>query len=82
MGVTVKELSNPSAPLKDQLFVASTNIDRRTRVSDINEEAREKEEDETAGGNRRKGILRSGRSNDLTLSCCKYVVLFALDSCP
>lgn len=23
----VKEISNPSAPLKDQLFIASTNID-------------------------------------------------------
>jgi hypothetical protein len=49
MGVTlkdVKELSNPSAPLKDQPFIASTNTDRWTRVSDINSEAREKEEDE------------------------------------
>jgi hypothetical protein len=49
MGVTlkdVKELSNPSAPFKGQLFIASTNIDRWTRVSDINGEAREKEEDE------------------------------------
>jgi hypothetical protein len=49
MGVTlkdVKELSNPSAPLKDQLFIASTNIDRWTRVPDINDEARKKEEDE------------------------------------
>jgi hypothetical protein len=49
MGVTlkdVKELSNTSAPLKNQLFIASTNIDRWTTVSDINGEAREKEEDE------------------------------------
>jgi hypothetical protein len=49
MGVTLKdmkELSNPSAPLKDQFFIGSTNIDRWTRVSDINGEAREKEEDE------------------------------------
>jgi hypothetical protein len=49
MGVTlkdVKELSNPSATLKDQLFIASTNIDRWARVSDINGEARKKEEDE------------------------------------
>jgi hypothetical protein len=49
MGITlkdVKELSNPSAPLKDQLFIASTNVDRWTMVSDINGEAREKEEDE------------------------------------
>jgi hypothetical protein len=48
MGVTlkdVKELSNPSAPLKDQLFITSTNIDRWTRVSDINRKARKKEED-------------------------------------
>jgi hypothetical protein len=48
MGVTlkdVKELSNPSSPLKDQLFIASTNIDRWTRVSDINRKARKKEED-------------------------------------
>jgi hypothetical protein len=45
MGVTlkdVKELSNPSAPLKDQLFIASTNINRWTRVSDFNGKARKK----------------------------------------
>jgi hypothetical protein len=49
MGVTLKdveELSNPSAPLKDQFFIASNNINRWTRVSDINGEAHEKEEDE------------------------------------
>jgi hypothetical protein len=49
MGVTlkdVKELSNPSASLKDQFFIESANIDRWTMVSDINGKAREKEEDE------------------------------------
>jgi hypothetical protein len=48
MGITlmdVKELSNPSAPLKDQLFIASTNIDRWTRVSDINRKARWREQE-------------------------------------
>jgi hypothetical protein len=48
MGVTlkdVKELSNPSASLKDQLLISSTNFDGWTVVSDINGEAREKEED-------------------------------------
>ena len=58
MGVTlkdVKELSNPSAPFKDKLFIASTNIDRWTRVSDINGEARKKEEVE---GRRRKAEKR------------------------
>ena len=49
MGVTlkdVKELSNPSAPFKDKLFIASTNIDRWSIVSDINGEARKKEEED------------------------------------
>ena len=48
MGVTLKyvrELSNPIAPLKDQLFIASTNIYTWT-VPDINGESRKKEEDE------------------------------------
>jgi hypothetical protein len=48
MGVTlkdVKELSNPSAPLKGQLFIASTDIDRWARVSDINGEARRREQE-------------------------------------
>jgi hypothetical protein len=58
MGVTlkdVKELSNPGAPLKDQLFIASTDIDGWTRVSDINGEAREKEEDEVRRKYQEKG---------------------------
>jgi hypothetical protein len=42
----VKELFKPSAPLKDKLFIASTNIDKWTRVSDISGEARKKKEDE------------------------------------
>jgi hypothetical protein len=58
LGVTlkdVKELSNPSAPLKDLLFIATTNIDGWTRVSDINSEAREREEDEVRRKDQEKG---------------------------
>ena len=54
MGVTlkdVKELSNPSAPFKKKVFIASTY----QRVSDINGEAPKKEEVE---GRRRKAEKR------------------------
>ena len=46
MGVTlkdVKELSNPNAPLKAQLFIQSTSIDRWTKVSEIDGKGRKKE---------------------------------------
>ena len=49
MSVRLKDvngLSNPSSPFKDKLFIAFTNIDRWTRVSDINGDAGKKEEDE------------------------------------
>jgi hypothetical protein len=63
MGVTlkdVKELSNPSSPLEDQLFIASTNIHSWQRVSDINGKVRKKKKDKA----RRRGLGQAKRDRE------------------
>ena len=67
MSVTLKDvngLSNPSAPFKDKLFIASINIDRWTRVSDINGDAGKKEEDEARKREEEEARMRKEAKRD------------------